>query len=79
MKKSHELASHLGYLLMDGADVDSDTLGVALVEYFERHPDRPEDDEADGDTGWGVWALDRARDVLVRLADSALSFGKGRR
>lgn len=48
-----------------------DCLGIALVSYFERHEDRPEDDVCDEErAGWSKWALEKSNEALDLIADS---------
>jgi hypothetical protein len=32
-----------------------DSLGVAIATFYEGHPERPDDDPEDDETGWGEW------------------------
>ncbi len=43
-------------------------LGVVLASYFERHVDRPVNDPTDDETGFGVWALEKAYAALEMIA-----------
>lgn len=45
----------------------SDNIGVALLSYFERHIDCPDDDKIDEDTGYSIWAMKQTDKVLERI------------
>lgn len=62
-------SNRLGNLDMEPGSWPSDSLGVAVVEYWERHVDKPEDSPADDERGgWSRWALDKAEACLARWA-----------
>lgn len=71
MTLKDRLYREFGYLAMDESPT-ADNLGIALCQYFESHPDRPEDDE-DTDSGWGQWVEDRACAIIDKLVQIALA------
>ena len=46
----------------------ADDLGIVLACYFEGHVDRPADDPDDDETGFGVWASEKAYAALEMIA-----------
>jgi hypothetical protein len=55
-KKEIEKMNKVGSIpVIDGGSVTDDNLAIALATYFEDHPDRPETDEINDETGWGDW------------------------
>ena len=59
-------AHQIMFLNME-ADDSGDTLGCAIATYYESHPDRPDDDPIDDETGWGEWVMEKCRDLDARL------------
>jgi hypothetical protein len=45
-------------------DSTTDNLTIVLITYFEDHLLRPDDDPIDDETGWGVWAQEKAEKAL---------------
>ena len=65
MNKRTELKNKLGMIHVEESG-SSDNLGIVLISYFESHLDRPEDDE-ESESGWGVWAVEKADKALDRI------------
>lgn len=60
------LRQRLGGVAIDD-DPNGDTLGIALVSYFEGHRDRPADDP-ETEHGWGEWATAKMEQALDRIS-----------
>lgn len=67
MSDKTQLRNRIGSMDVAGGD----NLAIVLASYFDRHMDRPDDDETDTELGWGVWVLKQANKVLDELADFA--------
>lgn len=50
-------------------DRASDNLSIALATYFEKHMDRPTDDEDDPELGWSPWVMQKTEKALDLLTD----------
>lgn len=62
----------VGWVKVDD-DSMGDNLAIALLTYFERHPDCPDDDPKDDyDHGWGTWVTERTEEVLARITKAAI-------
>lgn len=61
------LADCLGECILEDRAA-SDSLLLVLIDYFERHMDRPKQDDEDPETGWSLWAMNMAQDALSRIA-----------
>ena len=62
------LRNRLGCLPATMTDVGGDNIAIALASYFEAHPNRPENDPPDTDTGsWGTWTVQQTNDALDRI------------
>ena len=57
------------FLNMD-ADDCGDTLGCAIASYYESHPNRPDNDPIDDETGWGEWVMEQCRAFDARLDEA---------
>lgn len=60
------LRQRLGGVAIDD-DPNADTLGIALVSYFEGHRARPADDP-ETEHGWGEWATAKMEQALDRIS-----------
>jgi hypothetical protein len=66
-KKEIEKMNKVGSIpVIDGGSVTDDNLAIALATYFEDHPDRPETDEINDETGWGDWVIEKVDDLICR-------------
>lgn len=48
-------------------EAGADNLAIALCTYFNEHPDRPKDDDFDGEDGWSKWVSDKTNQALDSL------------
>lgn len=52
-------------------DDSGDALSVAIATYYDTHPDKPDNDPIDDETGWGQWVMEQSREFDKKL-DSLL-------
>ena len=61
-----DLKTKIGFISM-GEGMWADNLGIALCTYFSDHPERPEDDPEDTDSGWGEWVERKMEETLDKI------------
>jgi hypothetical protein len=65
--RTEELRHKIAAIPMVGTNPMDDNLAIALCTYFSDHPDRPENDEDTGETGWGDWVEQQYKATLDRI------------
>lgn len=67
-----KLRNFIGGIDIEGSS-GGDNLIIALCSYFERHYERPSNDE-ESDNGWGEWVEMMANNALDNIASSIESY-----
>jgi hypothetical protein len=62
----HDLKHRIAWIRM-GDSPDADNLAVAICTYFSNHPERPENDPDDDETGWGEWVNQQYERTMTRI------------
>lgn len=54
---------------LGGIDIEErgDNLSIALCTYFDDHPNRPDDEEEDGEHGWRPWVVQKCDEALALI------------
>lgn len=66
---------HLPSVILEDQTFQVDNFAILLCSYYETHPDRPENDESDGDETWGPWVIQQCDAMLARIVDLAVKEG----
>ena len=73
VKRAGNMADDIACVLVEDGPM-ADNLIIAMCTYFEGHPERPVDDEPQGEECWGPWALAKANECIRRVATQAAAW-----